>query len=441
MNKSLLLNFIGILLITQSTFAQLTINGQFRTRGEWRDGYRTLSTDQNYATPLVSQRSRIIFNFTEDEFEFRLSAQDARVWGQNWNTLSNNSMHVYEAWWLYKFNDRFAIKLGRQELRYDDQRIIAIRNYSITGATYDAALFTYNNNEKGTSIHWGSMINNMQETNFLQHYNYQLSFKYLSFLWFEMLISDNLSINALNVFDLTQNPDRPNIMYGRNTLGSNLIFKIGESFGGRAGGYYQFGDAWVNLGNIYGQRNVNVSAYSFNASLWVKPSETLKLSLNYDTYSGNDWSSSSSTYTGFNRLMAAGHAHLGYIDYFTAMDMSDLNSAGINDIFISADFKVNTKLTLQSIIHYFTLNKPYFPSANPDGFIKVNTTLGAEVDLIANYRVNKIFSMEFAFMSIFPTKTLESLKLNGGEAQFSHFAYVSLLFTPRFFEWQKPTPN
>jgi hypothetical protein len=440
MNKVLLLVFVNLLLVAQSAFSQFTINGQFRTRGEFRNGYRALATDQNYATPLVSQRSRLIFNFAESDFEFRFSAQDARVWGQNWNGMANNAVQIYEAWSMYKFNQKSSIKIGRQELWYDDQKLIAVRNYSITGATYDAALFAYSNSEKGSTFHWGSMVNNIQETNFLQYYNFPLSFKYLSFLWYEKLISDNLTLNAINIFDLTQNPNRPNIMFGRNTLGSNVIFKFGDSFGGRVGGYYQFGEAWVNLGNIHGQRNAKVSAYSYNASLWINPSESIRISVNYDTYSGNDWSQNSRTFTGFNRIMAAGHAHLGFIDYFTSMDLAEVNRAGINDLFITVDYKVNSKLTLQPKFHYFTLNKPYFPTVEPEGFVKVNPDLGTELDIIANYRVNRIFSMEFAFMTIFPSKTLEAIKMNGGEVKFSHFAYVSLLFTPRFFEWQKPTP-
>jgi hypothetical protein len=426
---------VSLFLIGFSTHAQLMLDGQFRTRGELRNGYRLLASDQTYASPLVLQRSRLSLNYLDNDFLFLFSAQDARVWGQNWTAMHNNSIHIHEAWAAYKFNPNLMLKLGRQELKYDDQRVMAAKSFSITGVTYDAALLAFNNSETGVTTHLGAMINNFANDNFLTHFNHPNSFKYMSFVWGEKKMTKSLKFNALNFFDITQNPAQPEDMYGRNTVGLNVIY-INHSglFGGRVGGYYQFGETWLNAFGI--NNNFKINAHSYNAIVWVKPVDNIKVSVNVDTYSGHDWSSNNETFMGYNRLLAAGHAHLGFIDYFTSPTLQEVRGAGINDYFLRADLNANQRLTLQVTAHYFMLNKPYVPANNIDGFAKVDKALGAEIDLVAKYRVNNSFLLEATFMTISPTQTLKDFKLNAGEAEFSYFSYISLLFTPKFFEWE-----
>lgn len=434
MKMRFVLSLITFVIITLSAKSQLTLDGQFRVRGEYRDGYKELASEASYGTPLVSQRSRLVLNFADTTFTFRVSAQDARVWGQNWNGMPNNTIHVHEAWALYKANNRISVKLGRQEFKYDDQRILAAKNFSLTGATYDAALLMYNNKELGVNLHWGTMINNMGQTNFLAQYSFPLSFKYMSFLWFDMAVSDAFKFNTINLFDLTQNPANAHIMYGRNTLGANGIFNLSSNSGARIGAYYQFGQSWVDNGAL-GQTNRKLSAYSYNASLWTDATDALKLTATVDIYSGHDWSSNDEHYAAFSRLLGAGHGHLGFIDYFTSPDLKEVRWAGVNDYFLRADLKLNAKLSLQATYHYFMLNKPNLPNLlPPGGYSEVDPGLGSEVDFVGNYKFNPNFSIQAAFMVMLPSPTMEIIKLAGTESELSYFGYLSILFTPKFFE-------
>lgn len=424
------------LAISFSTKAQFTIDGQFRTRAEMRDGYRALASEATHPAVLVSQRSRLIFSYSDSNFLFKFSGQDARVWGQNWNAMASNTLHLYEAWAGYKVNPNLLLKVGRQELLYDDQRLMATRNFSITGVTYDAALLIYSNKDKGLNLHFGTMVNNVGEVNFLDGYNFPLSFKYMSFLWMDKKLNDMVSMNAINFFDLSQNPADNHIMYGRNTLGANVILKFSDTFGGRVGGYYQFGNHWLDLGT-YGASHKKISAYSYNLSMWVKPAENLKISAHVDTYSGHDWSGEFDTFTAFNRLLAGGHAHLGFIDYFTSADLREVRWAGIHDLFLQGEYVFSTKLNLQATLHYFMLNKPHLRIPGPDTYTTVSKGLGTEVDFVLNYRVNQALSLQASFSSIFPTESLETLKLTGAlDSEFSYYAYLSLLFTPKFLKWE-----
>jgi len=388
---------------------------------------------------LVGQRSRLLLSYNESKFQFKFSAQDARVWGQNENQMLSNTIHIHEAWAVYKPNPSLIIKLGRQELKYDDQRIIAARNFSLTGITYDAGLLVYTNSDRGFTFHWGAMINNPNDARFLTFYTGL--FKYVNFLWSEIKIAEGLKVNTLNFFDLTQKPDDPSVMYGRNTIGANLITNPSAIFGGRIGGYYQFGRSWMDFGGG-SQMKIRPNAFSANATVWAKPLDKLKVSANFDMYSGHDWSRNSDRFTAFNRLLAAGHAHLGLMDYFTTVQLNEVRYAGILDYFIAAELFIKQKTNLQLTAHYFTTHKPYIPAQNALGYEEIDRSLGSEIDLVFNHRFTKEFSIQSAWMVMFPTETLERLKgVGAGNSQFSHFGYLSLLFTPNFFEYSKTEPQ
>ncbi len=54
-----------------------------------------------------------------------VSAQDIRVWGDV-NTLSESDVNgtaIHEAWASVLLDSKFSLKMGRQEIVYDDSRI------------------------------------------------------------------------------------------------------------------------------------------------------------------------------------------------------------------------------------------------------------------------------------------------------------------------------
>ena len=119
--------------------SQLTVSGQLRTRTEFRDGLGTLISKNNKPAFFTSQRSRLTFNYKTNRVIFQTSLQDVRVWGQDASTISNadgNKLGVHEAWaeivlsnkkdtsFQHSPVDYFAVKVGRQELMYDDSRLL-----------------------------------------------------------------------------------------------------------------------------------------------------------------------------------------------------------------------------------------------------------------------------------------------------------------------------
>ena len=128
-----LLMLIALLALSGgSLLAQFTISGEFRPRAEYRDGYTKLrdSTQSPYGDILG--RERIIFDYNNNKFTTRFSLQHAFVFGENnyynSDTIKNNTVNIFEAWFKYNFTKSFAIRVGRMAISYDDQRVIGYNN-------------------------------------------------------------------------------------------------------------------------------------------------------------------------------------------------------------------------------------------------------------------------------------------------------------------------
>ena len=117
---------LGLMLACfQFASAQFTLDGQFRPRTEYRNGFQSLIPDGADAGFATNTRIRLNAGYQTETFKVYMSIQDMLVWGENPQIIpvdSNNSFSVFEAWASLKLTDNSGLKLGRQVLSYDDQR-------------------------------------------------------------------------------------------------------------------------------------------------------------------------------------------------------------------------------------------------------------------------------------------------------------------------------
>ncbi|MDX1938629.1 MAG: alginate export family protein [Flavihumibacter sp.] len=142
-------------LMTIAAAAQFTLTGQLRTRTEIRNGLGNLVLKGSKAAVFTSQRTRLAFGYKWDRLTFGVAVQDVRVWGQDASSISNadgNRFMLHEGWAdLTLFNkadttikakgiDLMSIKIGRQELIYDDVRLIGNLDWLQQARRHDMAL-------------------------------------------------------------------------------------------------------------------------------------------------------------------------------------------------------------------------------------------------------------------------------------------------------------
>ena len=135
--------------------AQFTLTGQLRTRTEIRNGFGNLVPTDSKSAAFTSQRTRLNFGYKWDRILFGASVQDVRVWGQDASSISSADgakLMLHEGWAevtlaniadttvKFKALDLLTIKIGRQELSYDDVRLIGNLDWLQQGRRHDMIL-------------------------------------------------------------------------------------------------------------------------------------------------------------------------------------------------------------------------------------------------------------------------------------------------------------
>lgn len=135
--------------------AQFTLTGQVRTRTEIRNGLGNLVPTDSKSAAFTSQRTRLNFGYKWDRVVFGAAVQDVRIWGQDASSISNADgakLMLHEGWAevtlankadttvKFKAVDLLTVKIGRQELIYDDVRLIGNLDWLQQGRRHDMVL-------------------------------------------------------------------------------------------------------------------------------------------------------------------------------------------------------------------------------------------------------------------------------------------------------------
>ena len=143
MKKITLLLFV-VLTVSTLTAQQFDLSAEIRPRFESKNGYGTLLETNANAANFISQRSRLNFNFENEKIRIGVALQNVRVWGDVWTLASDdNAIKFHQAWAEAIFNENLSLKLGRQEIVYDDHRIFGDVGWTQQARSHDAALLKY----------------------------------------------------------------------------------------------------------------------------------------------------------------------------------------------------------------------------------------------------------------------------------------------------------
>jgi hypothetical protein len=134
---------------TIGIIAQFKIDIQLRNRFEVRDGYQKLAKSDAISAEIMTQRTRLNFNYETEKLRLKFSVQDVRVWGDDTNvsftgnTGSNASIDLYEGYADLKLGSIGRLTMGRQQLVYDNQSILSNGNWNQNGIASDAIVLKF----------------------------------------------------------------------------------------------------------------------------------------------------------------------------------------------------------------------------------------------------------------------------------------------------------
>ncbi len=429
--------FAGIFIFFFSglaTQAQLGIDAELRPRAEaWR-GYRVLPAD-TLKDPLfyISQRTRLSFDFNSDLLDIKVTAQDVRIWGSD-NIYSSTGafgrtagLDLYEGWAAIRPFNNFEVKIGRQEMKYDDGRLLWNRNWNQYGLTYDMFLLAYEKND--WKIHGAfSWYNNLYSRFGLGVYPDKI--RSFSMLWLSKEFGSSTRVTAISLLSGAGSPDANEVIYLKSTTGVN-IFVDASGFNAHLAGYYQAGKH---------KDGRDVSAYALIGKLGYKKNWFgVSGGINYlsgQNFEKND-PAESNKYQLFDVLYGARHKFYGYMDYFVNIESSTMGG-GLNDLFISFKPTFAEKHSIELAAHYFMLaGKIPDPYVNtPDAYLE--SYLGTEIDLVYNYNPFKFMNLQVGFGWMSQGESLEKIQsVYGTEVLEPWFSYVQLTVKPSLFKTDK----
>jgi hypothetical protein len=374
--------------------------------------------------------------------KFGVTAQDVRVWGQDVSTINRtttqdlNGLMLHEAWADLQLTDTTvknkiaSIKIGRQELVYDDQRLLGNLDWLQQARRHDAAVLKYetgnwmlhlggafNQNREAAS---GTIYNSNPPGAYAANTNAGSMYKSLAFLYAGkklakgsasfLFINDNFSrFRTDPVTQLKVYPDTST--WSRATTGffyNNVFNKLNLT----ASAYYQFGK------NATGQ---NLSAHLLSTYLWYTPRKRFSAGAGVDLYSGGNSGTKSNT---FDPLYGTPHKFSGYMDYFFAPSAFGRN--GLVNYYVRGKYKASDKLILSADVHQFYTAAPV-PRYS-------EKSLGQEIDLVANYSLTKQIGFEAGYGRYFTTALLASptVKNVANVKPQANWAYLSINVRPDF---------
>ena len=420
----------GLFSFANSAKAQFSISAELRPRFEMDNGTIKPKHDSLSTFYYASSRARLRFDFEKEKYQMRFTLQDVRVWGNGdvytstgvW--ASTSSLDVYEAWFRLKLGEKSNITIGRQEIKYDDQRLISWRNWNQYGLAYDAIVYNYKS--KGWNLNAGVSYNNMiklqtgKPIDDDELFNQNNLIKTLNFIHLKKKFSDHVSASASIVGAGYTNENQPGTIYMTATYGLWAGLKFG-GFDATVNAYYQNGHA---------QSGKNVSAYMLTLNPGYKVGK-FRLGAGLDYISGDDANSSDygEKEKTFNKMYGAVFKYYGWMNYYTYMKASTKNG-GLMDIYPNLKFSISKKHTIDAYYHFFSLAN----SVKLGTKIIDELNLGSELDLRYTYKIMPEVNLQAGFSYYNVTETLEKIKGIGvGNSSSPYWAWVMITFKPTLF--------
>ncbi|GGG57910.1 alginate export family protein [Bizionia arctica] len=414
MKKLLAILCIGL---GMTTYAQeFEISAELRPRFEYRNGYKTLAVDSLNAATFVSQRTRLNFGYNSEKLNVYFSLQNVRVWGDV-STLAlsdTNGTAIHQAWAELMLDSQFSVKLGRQEIVYDDQRMFGNVGWTQQARSHDALIVTFKPNENNR-IDLGLALSAENESLFEVDYTIN-NYKSFQYVWYHTNLSDvGLSILALNNGLTYLDSDEEQQVDYNQTFGAHATYgkdklKADASF------YFQTGKI----------ATADLSAYDFALNAHYAITDNLDIGLGGEYLSGTDMNSTDNKIESFNPWYGTNHKFNGWMDYFYVGN--HINTVGLVDLNATIAYQKN-KFSATLVPHFFSSAATIVDNMGDE----MSNTLGTEIDFMLGYKFSKDINFQIGYSQMFATESMQVIK-GGDKDETNNWAWVMITVKPSLFK-------
>ena len=406
-----------------------TLNANLMARGEMRRGGLPVTDvgEEKDRANFVVERARLILGYERDFLQARVSIQHEGLWGSE----SNGELNIYEAWAQLKTKNGFFTRVGRQELVYDDERILGNDDWAMAALSHDVlkvgyeghghkahAFFAYNQNNK--NVIGGNFYKNGAQP-----------YKSMQAVWYHYDVPKiplGVSLIFMNV-GMQSGTEEKNHTTNQQLFGGYLKFKP-KRFSLEASYYRQTGKASLNY----------ESGMDLPLKAWMAGVKTgYDFNSYVSAYAGYDYLSGDKEFvvpeqgaigmtlhskiTAFTSIFGSSHKFYGAMDFFYVSAYYGTNSPGLQNLYGGVTIKPVKNLSIDAAYHYMSI---------ASNLTNLKKTLGHELEVFASYKIMRDVSVAAGYSYMKGSETMERLKRSTDKRQM-HWAWLMLSISPRIF--------
>ena len=401
-----------------------TIDANLLTRGELRYGGMPSTTDEiEDKAQFVMSRTRLTLGYARSFVEAKVTAQHSGVWGQ----LGKGAFSLYEAWArLQARNGLFAV-VGRQELYYDDERILGRNDWAMAPSAHDALKLGYegHGHKAHVTLAYNQKAENMNGGTTYSTTDGAQVYKSMVTAWYHYDF-DRIPLGASLLFmdmGVQNNEEEEPETEHQQLLGAYLKFSPNH-WNVEAAYYRQMGTD---------EFHIPIKAWMASVKTDYKPTEKWRLTLGYDYLSGDPnpvvphigaiGLPRHTSVRGFSTIYGSHHQFYGAMDFFYVSAYYGGYTPGLQNLYAGAEYKPITPLSLTAQYHYLSTASHIQDASG---------TLGHEMELGVSYRPIHFVNISAGYSYMHGSSTLERLQRVEGKNNL-HWAWLMLTVTPRIF--------
>lgn len=402
-------------LFSQEQNDEFTLKAQLRSRAEYRNGVLFPRSEGDLPSSFISNRARISMGYASKFLSMGISGQNVSVWGSRPQIENKGDFTLNEAWAKLTHENWFA-QIGRQQLAYDDDRILGTLDWNQSGRWHDVLKLGYEN--AANKLHLILGYNNSAETiHNGQYFSGAQPYKRMQTLWYQYSNRNNFNVSfiALNLgFETGTPPTATDDAIAKTsymqTGGTNISYKIDA--------FNLFGTFYYQTGKNKAEKDVAAYMFAIKGNYAFNPVVSLAAGVDYLSGQGN-----SDKHTAFDPLYGTHHKFYGSMDYFYA---SAYPNYGLFDKYVSLIVKPVNKLTLDLTYHHFSSEKDIVVEESK------KKVLGSEIDFMFTYAFLPYVTLQGGYSTMFGTDAFSVAK-GGNHKRWQDWGWLSLNINPLIF--------
>lgn len=372
--------FLGLIL---GSHAQFSFDGQYFTRGEYRNGYAKIIENGWNPAFFIAHRARIQATYLHNDYSFFMSVQDVRTWGSTSQLNTTDSfLSVHEAWAQVNFNPDLSLKVGRQELNYDNFRFLGNVDWAFQARSHDLALLKYEKN--ASKLHFGAAFNQQSQSFSGTLYEQPNQYKTAQFVRFEQLKGGN----AYSLLFWNEGRENGGQVFFKQTFGVSN-FQFGNSRKLKASGYLYFQTGKNTLDKLVSAWNFGID---FKREFLLDSAQGKKLAFSsgFEILSGTK--NEDTKDRSFTPSYGTNHLFNGFMDYFFVSNVLT-PPLGIQNLYLKGRINTNSKTWVQGDFHFFW--------AHQNLEMDIGKYFGSELDVSFGRILNEAVSIQAGYSRFF----------------------------------------